>query len=141
MDVGARVEIYRLLREVAGRRAVVVQSSDALELHGLCDRVHVFSNGAIVKTLEGDAITEGDITGAAIGAATARQTAAEAVRSGTARLRRFLSGDYAPILILAALILALGIYTTGFNPNFLSERNINGSLFLASALAFVSSAS
>jgi ribose transport system ATP-binding protein len=53
-------------------------------------------------------------------------------------IRRFLSGDYAPTLILAALIVVLGLYTASINGKFLSERSINSLLFLASALAFVS---
>src|SRR5207248_5334926 len=42
VDVGARAEIYRILPEVAaGGVPVVVSSSDAKELEGLCDRVIV----------------------------------------------------------------------------------------------------
>jgi ribose transport system ATP-binding protein len=139
VDAGARIELYRILRDVAEKGAgVIVLSSDALELQGLCDRVVVFSRGSIVRSLTGDEITEENITGAAIGAATARQKVAEAVSAGAASFQRFVSGDYAPTLILIALIIALGIYTTSVNGKFLSARSINGTLFLASALAFVS---
>ncbi|MEO8668257.1 MAG: ATP-binding cassette domain-containing protein [Bauldia sp.] len=139
VDAGARVELYRILRDVAEKgAAVVVLSSDALELQGLCDRIVVFSRGSIVRSLTGDEITEENITGAAIGAATARRRAADAVKSGGEAVRRFLSGDTVPTLILVALIIALGIYTTSVNEKFLSARSINGTLFLASALAFVS---
>jgi ribose transport system ATP-binding protein len=52
VDVGARVEIYRLLRELAADGcAVLVCSSDALELVGLCDRVMVMSRGQTVARL------------------------------------------------------------------------------------------
>jgi ribose transport system ATP-binding protein len=45
VDVGARTEIYRILRQVAGAGAgVVIVSSDIRELEGLCDRVVVFSS-------------------------------------------------------------------------------------------------
>src|SRR5262249_27128397 len=58
VDVGARAEIYRLLREIAaGGVPVVVASSDTKELEGLCDRVVVMSRGQSVATLEGDAVT------------------------------------------------------------------------------------
>jgi ribose transport system ATP-binding protein len=114
---------------------VVVLSSDAVELAGLCDRVLVFSRGKIVRSLTGDELTEENITGAAIGAQIQREEQGE---TPSARLRRFLSGDFAPVLILTALIILLGVYTTTVNDKFLSARSINGILFLASALAFVS---
>ncbi len=47
VDAGARVEIYAFLREMARSGvAVVVLSTDAVELEGLCDRVLVFSADA-----------------------------------------------------------------------------------------------
>ncbi len=50
-------------------------SSDVIELQGLCDRVHVFSRGTVVRELAGDDITEENITGAAITSAAAVGTA------------------------------------------------------------------
>jgi ribose transport system ATP-binding protein len=136
VDAGARIELYRVVRTIAKAGAgVVVLSSDAVELAGLCDRVLVFSRGKIVRSLTGDELTEENITGAAIGAQTQREEQGE---TRSARLRRFLSGDFAPVLILTALIILLGVYTTTVNNKFLSARSINGILFLASALAFVS---
>ena len=71
VDVGARAEIYRILREVAARGVpVVVASSDTIELEGLCDRVIVMSRGQAVATLEGDAVTEERIVHAAISTTT-----------------------------------------------------------------------
>src|SRR4029079_10151081 len=56
VDVGARTEIYERLRELTQSGvAVVVSSSDGIELEGLCDRVAVFARGQIVKELEGPA--------------------------------------------------------------------------------------
>ena len=67
VDAGARLELYRVLRGAAdGGKAVIVLSSDAVELQGLCDRVLVFSRGEVVRELAGEAITEEEITGAAI---------------------------------------------------------------------------
>ena len=55
VDVGARAEIYRILRQVADAgAAVVIVSSDIRELEGLCDRVAVFSAGHVVAELRGD---------------------------------------------------------------------------------------
>jgi ribose transport system ATP-binding protein len=53
VDAGARIEIYRILRKIAaGGGAVVVLSSDAIELQGLCDRVLVFSRGQIAENAD-----------------------------------------------------------------------------------------
>ena len=54
VDIGARMEIYKVLREAAAAgTAVIVVSSDALEVAGLCDRVLIFSRGQVVKELGG----------------------------------------------------------------------------------------
>ena len=63
VDVGARTEIYERLRELADSGvAMVVSSSDGIELAGLCDRVIVFARGQIVKELEGESLTDAAIT-------------------------------------------------------------------------------
>jgi len=139
VDAGARMELYRILREAADRgTAVVVLSSDAVELQGLCDRVLVFSRGGIVQSLVGDSITEENITGAAITADTARRGSETGRAASGEWVRRFASGDYAPLAILIALIVILGLYTSTINSFFLTTRSMTGSLYLASALLFVS---
>ena len=106
VDVGARAEIYRILREIAARGVpVVVSSSDTKELEGLCDRVTVMSRGQAVATLEGDAVTEERIVHAAINATTHTAEQAAAKPSGRSRLSRFIEGDYAPVVVLAAVIV------------------------------------
>jgi ABC-type sugar transport system ATPase subunit len=58
VDVGARGEIHRIIRElVAQGMSVIVISSEAEELPGLCDRVLVMAEGKIVQELSGDTIT------------------------------------------------------------------------------------
>ncbi len=53
IDVGAKVEIYRLIGELARRGgAVLVVSSDMVELLGLCDRILVMRTGKIAGVLE-----------------------------------------------------------------------------------------
>src|SRR5213079_162175 len=89
VDVGARAEIYRILREVsAGGVPVVLASSDALELEGLCDRVIVMSRGQAVATLEGDEVTEERIVHAAISATTHAAQQAARRATGSSRLAR-----------------------------------------------------
>ena len=54
VDVGAKAEIYGLLREFAnGGGAVLTVSSELLELLGLCDRILVVRRNEFVAELEG----------------------------------------------------------------------------------------
>jgi ribose transport system ATP-binding protein len=139
VDVGARAEIYRILREVAARGVpVVVASSDTKELEGLCDRVIVMSRGQAVATLEGDAVTEERIVHAAISATMHTAEQAARTRTGPSRLARFIEGDYAPVLVLAAVILVLGAYVLHHNSRYLSNFNINSVMFACAALGFIS---
>jgi ribose transport system ATP-binding protein len=138
VDAGARIEIYQLLRaEADAGRAVVVLSSDVVELQGLCDRVLVFSRGEIVRTLAGDEITEENITGAAITSARTRESLAARARRAL-HARRVAAGDYLPSVVLALLILALGAYTTTAHSLFLSAFNFRAMLLLTSALVLIS---
>jgi len=51
--VGAKAEIYGLMRELARRGIVqVLASTDPFELATVCDRVFVFYNGRVCATLE-----------------------------------------------------------------------------------------
>ena len=59
VDVGARVEIHKIVRELASEgTGVIVISSEVEELPGLCDRVLVMVEGRIVGSLVGDGITK-----------------------------------------------------------------------------------
>jgi ribose transport system ATP-binding protein len=138
VDAGARVELYRILRESATHgTAVIVLSSDGLELQGLCDRIVVFSRGHIVRALTGDEISEKNITAAAITANILRKDEVRHESARKQRIRRFFSGDNAPFLIIVVIIALLAIYTSLINPYFLTARTINNTLFLASTLTLV----
>ena len=62
IDVGAKVEIHKLIRDFAqeGRAAVVI-SSDLNELVDICDRVVVMSKGIITHRLESEEITQDNL--------------------------------------------------------------------------------
>ncbi|MEL6463638.1 MAG: ATP-binding cassette domain-containing protein [Pseudomonadota bacterium] len=141
VDVGARFEIYRILREVsAAGTPVIVNSSDAAELEGLCDVVIVMSRGRIVETLRGDAITEARIVGAAVQADTGAHGTNEAkVAHATwaERVKHFVQTDNATIAPLIAVAVALALYVFGQNENFLSAFNVSNILILATALGFI----
>ncbi len=52
VDVGARVEIYRLMADLARRgTAIILVSSDLNEILGMCDRILVMRRGAIAAEL------------------------------------------------------------------------------------------
>ena len=53
IDVGAKAEIYRLMRGLAEQGIVqVLASTDPWELATICDRVYVFHSGRICAMLE-----------------------------------------------------------------------------------------
>ena len=139
VDVGARAEIYRILREVSASGVpVIVASSDAKELEGLCDRVIVMSRGALVDTVEGDDVTEERLINSAV-RATGHSTASASVSTTTAstRVGRFLNGDYAPVLVLALVMLALGAYVFSQNDRYLAPFNITSVMTSCAALGFI----
>ena len=58
VDIGARAEIHRIVRQMArDGMAVIAISSEPDELPELCDRVLVMSEGRIVKELKGADVT------------------------------------------------------------------------------------
>lgn len=58
VDVGARGEIHRIIRELAVQgMSIIVISSEAEELPALCDRVLVMAEGQFVQELRGNTIT------------------------------------------------------------------------------------
>jgi putative multiple sugar transport system ATP-binding protein len=55
IDVGAKFEIYGLMNRLADEgRAVVMISSEMPELLGMCDRIYVMNEGALVGELTAD---------------------------------------------------------------------------------------
>jgi ABC-type sugar transport system ATPase subunit len=68
IDVGAKVEIYRLIRKMAVQgKGVIMVSSDLLEVLGMSDRIVVMHDGQIAAELPGAAATEEAIMRAATG--------------------------------------------------------------------------
>ena len=57
VDVGARQQIYEMLRAFAPNRATVCVSVDFEELEQLCDRVLIMDNGHLVAELSNDRVT------------------------------------------------------------------------------------
>lgn len=63
VDVGARQQIYTMIRDAAAKgMAVVCASSDYEQLATICDRVYVFGRGQVVSILSGSEVTKERIT-------------------------------------------------------------------------------
>jgi ribose transport system ATP-binding protein len=59
VDVGAKVEIYRIIRSLADQGvAVLMISSELAEVVGLADRVVVMAQGRVTGELRGDELSE-----------------------------------------------------------------------------------
>ena len=59
VDVGSRFDIYKALRtRTNSGTAMLVKSSDPIELSGLCDRVLVMSRGQIIEEIPADELNE-----------------------------------------------------------------------------------
>ncbi|MCI9681074.1 MAG: sugar ABC transporter ATP-binding protein [Lachnospiraceae bacterium] len=67
IDVGAKAEIYNIMREMANAgKAIIVVSSEMPELLKTCDRIIVFRNGEISGILNSEEATEEKIMFAAV---------------------------------------------------------------------------
>jgi ABC-type sugar transport system ATPase subunit len=62
VDVGAKFDLYALVREMAAQgTGVILASSDLPELLGLADRIAVLQEGCLTHLLENDGMTEADL--------------------------------------------------------------------------------
>ena len=134
VDVGARAEIYKILRETAVRGVgIIVVSSDAQETAGLADRVAIFSRGRVVKQLSGDEVTEDNITSAALKSTQEREK--HQIQVGA--FWKWAAGNSAPLAMLAIAILLLGAVAAVMNPFYISARSLTGMMTLVATLALV----
>ena len=140
VDIGARSEIYQRLRAIADQGlAVLVSSSDGIELEGLCDRVLIFARGRIVHELTGAEVTDAAITEANLTATVSRANKAPA-GAQVRRWREFAASDHFPALVLAVLTAIILGGTQALNGYFLSPFSVKSILSFFSILAFLSSA-
>jgi ribose transport system ATP-binding protein len=68
IDVGAKDEIYNLIRDFSKKGiAIIMVSSELLELLGLCDRIIVLREGAMAGVLKHEEASEEQIMKLAMG--------------------------------------------------------------------------
>ena len=148
VDVAARFDIYEALRAKAGEGvAVIVKSSDPLELAGLCDRVVVMSRGKIVDEIRGEDLGERRIVEAIVGSRRGCRPAPEPRQRGgrmtfgarvAAAVAQIRFRGVVPLVLMSTLILAVGAYTAVRQDAFLSSYNLNNLLLATMPLALVS---
>ncbi|MDR7126987.1 ATP-binding cassette domain-containing protein [Pseudotabrizicola sp. 4114] len=137
VDIGARVFIYQAIAEAARSGiSFIIVSSDAGELAGICHRVAVFSSGHVVSELGGDEVSESAIISAVLTSGSARKQQDGAARLGD-QLVKWFAGNWAPLVTVTGIILALGFYAGISNEFYLTPRSIGGMLTLVAALAMV----
>jgi ribose/xylose/arabinose/galactoside ABC-type transport system permease subunit/ABC-type Na+ transport system ATPase subunit NatA len=152
VDVRSRADIYRMLRSAANEsQGVVICSSEASELVGLCDRIVVVSRGAVVAELAGEGATEEEIVAAFTtvddrresGAATtdrAGPVKAPARAGRFARLRRWAALHQGSLraAVLVVLLVAIGAYAQAANSTFDTTASLYNILLVAAPLAYAS---
>ena len=68
VDVGAKVEIYKIINELASKGGgIIINSSEMPEIIGMSDRVIVMRNGTIAGELGKDMVNEYNLIRLAMG--------------------------------------------------------------------------
>jgi ribose transport system ATP-binding protein len=62
IDVGAKYDLYTLIRQMSAQgTGILMASSDLLELLGLCDRILILRQGRLVNVVQADGLREEDL--------------------------------------------------------------------------------
>jgi ribose transport system ATP-binding protein len=144
VDVGTKLELYRVIRRLADEgAAVLVLTSDLIELIGVSDRILVVAHGSIVDCLTAAEATEERIIGSAVRKKRELAGPPQAVETEVSQnVRRVNSREvlfrrYGGAGLLGVLILLLAAYTTSRSPYFLTERNLGNLVIQIAPLALV----
>ena len=113
IDVGSKVEIYKIMTDLARQgRAILMISSELPELIGMCDRIYVMSAGRAHRGADAGAVLPGNHS----------QVRHEPGRGGMTMLSKLKSIDasrYSIFIILGLVFLAASL----LSENFLSVDN------------------
>jgi ribose transport system ATP-binding protein len=144
----ARACPWALRKQADEGAALVVNSSDATELAGLCDRVYVMSRGTIVRELAEGELSESAIVDSFVNVGdrrAGRRTAeangaskpegASEVDDGVSRrlplAQRVLGSAWTPLAVIVLLMLVIGGYTESYTSVFLHSSNLTSLLVIA----------
>ena len=139
IDVGAKAEIYALMRALADQgKAILMISSELPEILGMSDRVLVMRDGRLVAELAAGEATEEKILRLAAGVGNGQRRAANerhlsALHPAPFSLRRVSS--VTAVYAVLALILLIGLVAA---PSFRNPSNLFTVLRQATALGLVS---
>jgi len=124
VDVGTKLEIYTLVRQLADRGiAVIVVSSDVMELIGISDRIQVVADGRIVDEVPGAEATEQRIIGAAVKASMTATDTGPAPAQRRSRQRSGMIARYGASLMLLSIVILACAYAAIATPYFFTPRN------------------
>ncbi|MBV9104937.1 MAG: ATP-binding cassette domain-containing protein [Verrucomicrobia bacterium] len=144
VDVGTKLELYRVIRGLGEEgAAVLILSSELIELIGVCDRILVAAHGNIVDSVTASEATEERIIGSAVRKkrehAAAEESAGKNAGKNSRRvsIREVLLRRYTGAGLLCVLVLLLCAYTVSRSPYFLTERNLGNLVIQVAPLALV----
>jgi len=149
IDTGAKLELYEVIRKLAKQgAAIVLLSSDLLELIGLADSILVVAHGSIVDRIPAVEATEERIIGSAVatertmevrdsGGSTPKEESHAAPLSPFP-VARALVQRYTGAILLGGALLVLAGYTAGQSRYFFTERNLGNLVIQIVPLALAS---
>jgi ribose transport system ATP-binding protein len=147
VDVATKLELYRVIRQLAEQgAAVILLSSDLLELIGLSDRILVIAHGSIVDRVAAVDATEERIIGSAVSRGRKDNLSGARPVNGSAPTHRpgkrlgigqVLWRRYAGAILLLCLLLLVSAYTATQSRYFLTERNMGNLAIEVVPLALV----
>ncbi len=149
VDANARFDIYRAVRAMMdGGASCIINSSDAMELAGICDRVLVFSRGRVIRELQRADISEESIVSAFLRSTEVGRVRTQRLMKHTAHCLRCCaawppavaaSGGW-PSAFLTLLMLVMVTYAATNTDVFLTKLNIRHILLATAPLALVTMA-
>jgi ribose transport system ATP-binding protein len=139
VDVATKLELYRTIRQLANEgAAVLVLSTEVIELLGLCDRILVVADGRIVDVVEAGEATEERVVGSAVkaerdaGCVPGSRSVAACRRAPNWMVQRWSSSA-----LVLGIILVLAFLTQLYSPYFLRPRNLGDLATQTAPLALV----